>query len=588
MSAAPDAVGRRRGRTLGVLLVLLLCGGLQVLTLPPRAWWWLQPLLWVPPLFVLSRLTPGRAMLAGWLVGAAACFVGLYWVAELLETFAHLPPVLCFAALVGVSLLWGFHLGIFGWALGAIRRGSGAWWPVAVAAWFVACELLDPQFFPWFQGVGWLRMPRFFGVVSLAGVPAVSFFSLLCAALLTGGVEALLDRRRFRPEADAPGRALLRGGAVALVFVIVAVGWSSWRLALFDRLQEEAGVVRVALVQDNQGIDGRKELRRASKTAVTDDLAALSGEAASLDPDIDVFVWPEAALRGKPTLKRHRAARRLLRATGAELWTGASTRIRGEHGKLRYNSAYRLTAGGDLGPRYDKVLLLPFGEYDPMDRLLPTLKRSEKITWTSPGDGHVVQHTPHGRICFLICYEAIRRPFGRATRRAGAELLVNVTFDGWYGDTTCPHQHLALSLVRSAELGLPLVRGAGTGISAVADARGVELARTRLFERTVLVVDVPLATLPSVYAVLGDWFAWLCVLASALLIGLRPGPIAPTSRRRWIQLSAVWISCATVPLAWLADPYVLWPAWVCWGAVLVSLLAVAGLLGGRGRGRNEP
>jgi apolipoprotein N-acyltransferase len=102
--------------------------------------------------------------------------------------------------------------------------------------------------------------------------------------------------------------------------------------------------------------------------------------------------------------------------------------------------------------------------------------------------------------------------------RDGLNLLVNLTFDGWFGDTAEPHQHLMLALVQSAQHGVPLVRSTGTGISAIADARGVVTARGGVMQREVVVGDVRPVRVPSPYTALGDWFAWACAAISALLL----------------------------------------------------------------------
>jgi apolipoprotein N-acyltransferase len=114
----------------------------------------------------------------------------------------------------------------------------------------------------------------------------------------------------------------------------------------------------------------------------------------------------------------------------------------------------------------------------------------------------------------FICYEAIFPDFVRGFATRGADLLVNVTNDGWYGRTSAPYQHLAMARFRAVENGRYLVRAANTGITAVVDTRGRVLARTSLFERTVLVREVPLVTGTTFYARHGDVFAWACLGAT--------------------------------------------------------------------------
>jgi apolipoprotein N-acyltransferase len=119
---------------------------------------------------------------------------------------------------------------------------------------------------------------------------------------------------------------------------------------------------------------------------------------------------------------------------------------------------------------------------------------------------------------FLICYEAIQSAFVRAALDGDVNLLVNVTIDAWYGDTSEQSQHLMLAAAQSAMNGVPLVRSTTTGISAIVDARGVITDQTGVFTREALVGEVRPLRVPGLYARLGDWFAWACVLMSAALI----------------------------------------------------------------------
>jgi apolipoprotein N-acyltransferase len=144
----------------------------------------------------------------------------------------------------------------------------------------------------------------------------------------------------------------------------------------------------------------------------------------------------------------------------------------------------------------------------------------------TPGKDFSVGAVDGHRMGGFICYEAIFPEIVRQFAARGAELLVNVTNDGWYGRTSAPHQHLAMALFRAVENGRYLVRAANTGITAVVDTRGRILARTGLFEQTVLVRDVPLLTETTFYTRHGDVFAWTCAalalaLTAAALV-LRP------------------------------------------------------------------
>jgi apolipoprotein N-acyltransferase len=163
--------------------------------------------------------------------------------------------------------------------------------------------------------------------------------------------------------------------------------------------------------------------------------------------------------------------------------------------------------------------LVPFGEYVPLQPLLTlggrvAAKVVQQVADFTPGTAATVAEADGHRLGAFICYEAI---FPHLTRRfpaQGAELLVNITNDGWYGRTSAPYQHLAMAVFRAVENERYLVRAANTGITAVVDPRGRVLASTALFDRTVLVHDAGFVASRTFYSRYGDVFAWSCLAAA--------------------------------------------------------------------------
>ena len=137
----------------------------------------------------------------------------------------------------------------------------------------------------------------------------------------------------------------------------------------------------------------------------------------------------------------------------------------------------------------------------------------------TPGSEHVLGRVEGHPVGATICYEAIFPDLVRGFAQGGAEMLVNITNDGWYGRSSAPYQHLAMASFRAVENGKYLVRAANTGISAVVDPRGRVLESTALFEATVLVRDVPFVPGTTFYARHGDVLAWTCFALAVLLTG---------------------------------------------------------------------
>ena len=179
-----------------------------------------------------------------------------------------------------------------------------------------------------------------------------------------------------------------------------------------------------------------------------------------------------------------------------------------------FNSAIRMQSDGQVDRRYDKNVLFPFGEYMPLEDWIPALRRIQGVGDLTRGEELLVFKSPLASFVFLICYEAIHSSYVRTGVRQDLELLVNITYDAWYGDTAAPHEHLMLSAIQAAQYGLPLIRAATTGLSVFVDARGCITEMGELFQRQFLVREVKKVRVFSPYAHLGDWFAWGTVLVS--------------------------------------------------------------------------
>ncbi len=547
---------------------LVISGAVQAVISPPLNLWWLHPVSFVPALWVLRRLTGGRALLAGWVMGVAANTAIFPWIVHTVRTFSNLPTFAAVLCLLAFAMFWGFYAAVFGWGLGAITRRAGPWWPVALAAWFTACEYLNPQLFPYYQGVAWYQLPWIFLVTGLLGVPGMTFLVLLCNAVILAAIEG---RRRRSPTA----RVVRLNAAALAVCVAVALGYSQVRLRKIDAAEATAPVTRFALVQTNLDVFAARALRMRSRFAEVNRYVDQSIEAKEADPGIQVLVYPEGALRGLVGSPHNMRAREFVRDFGVELWTGAGTQSTWEDGTPGYqNSAVRISGDGEVSDDYDKNILLPFGEFMPLAGVFPILRKIDGVGNFIPGDGLKLFESPHGTFVFLICYEAIRTRYVREGVRRGSDVLVNITYDAWFGDTANPSQHLMLSAIQSAVFGVPLIRSATTGISAFVDARGMIVEESKVFTKATLVRDVKRVRVPSVYGAVGDWFAWLCIVASgALLIGGFAGT-PPWRRRTWAAWCGVLVAVSAAPLSWLPNRYLPTGDWLAWAVAMGCVVAI--------------
>ncbi|MBW2509445.1 MAG: apolipoprotein N-acyltransferase [Deltaproteobacteria bacterium] len=499
-----------RRDTLLALVALLFSGLVQPLISAPHNLYWLHPWALAPGLYVLCQLSAKRAFFGGWLMGMAANLGIFYWFAETVSVFGKLPYVVGLAALLLFAAVASLYSAFFGWGLGYLRAVSGPAWPFAAAAWFVTCEFLNPQLFPYYHGISLYRVPELFLVTSVTGVLGLSFQMILWNLLLVAAAEhrrgiGRLNRRGWQVSALV----------VALMFA-ATLGISAWQSGRIEAAEAQASSLRIAIVQPNLDIPERRRIRAAgaARRHVEQSRAALE-----TNPEIDVFLWSEGALRRSPSDSANLPVFDFIRESRREIWTGARTVEQIEGEKRFYNAAYLLRRDGSIGKRYDKIKLLPFGEYVPFVDLFPVLGRLPGTSHFTAGQRvTLLDSETSARASFLICYEAILREFVRRNIPDQANLIVNITYDAWFGDTSCASQHLMMAAARSAELGMPMVRAATTGISAVVDARGVITHQTAPFTEETLVADVRPVRVPTLYGTLGDWFPSSATLVSLSLL----------------------------------------------------------------------
>jgi apolipoprotein N-acyltransferase len=501
------------------LLALMFSGSVQAWIAPPSSFVWLHPIAWVPAFAVFARLDGRRAFFAGWLVGTSANLTIFSWLAATVTRYGGLPLPVAMLVLLLFAATSGLYAGIFAWGFGPIRRVAGAGWPFAIAIWFCAVEFLNPQIFGYLQGVAWYQHPRIFLITAFGGVTAMSFLVILANTSLLQGLEVARARA---PHARAHRRPWAINATVAAALALAAVAYSGARLEQIAEIESNTPPLRAAIIQPNHTIERRHQLARAGVEAFAADLIEQSLEAideARARGGLDVLVWPEGALRADPLDSRHRPVRALARERGIEIWTGANHRASdADGGRIAHNSAFRIDRYGKVDRRYDKNILVPFGEYVPLADRIPALDAIPAVARFDAGVDTPTYTTEETKFVFLICYEAIRSGYVRAAISGGANLMVNVTVDAWYGDSAEQSQHLMLAAIQSALHGIPMLRATTTGISAVVDARGQITSRTGVFTRESLVTEARPMRLPGSYTRKGEWLAWGSVMASAALL----------------------------------------------------------------------
>ena len=492
--------------------VAFLAGAVSALALPPFSAF---PLLWLTiPILVwlidgavarddagaLRRLLPAAAV--GWSFGFGYFLAGLWWIGSAFlvdaDKFAWLMPFAVVAMPAGLALFWAL-----GAALARLFWPEG--WPriLFFAVAFTSVEWLRGHVltgFPW-NAFGYTLTPV---PVMMQSASLVGVWGLTLAAFIVFAAPALLA---------APERSGRRGRYLFLAFAAALfaahVGFGAFRLA--SASDATLADVRLRIVQP--AIEQSEKWQEENEDAILRRHLELSDAAASPErsgiDSVTHLVWPESAF---PFLLTDRpdalAALATLLPDGTTLLTGAarSERIDPNAPAAIFNSVYVIGDDGEILDAYDKVRLVPFGEFLPFQSSLESLGLRQLTQLPGGFSAGPRRRTLPlaGAPSFspLICYEIIFP--GAATdpgNRPG--WLLNLTNDAWFGDTPGPRQHFLEARLRAVEEGLPLVRAANSGISAIVDAHGRVMASLGVGRAGVVDGELPVALPPTIYGLYG-------------------------------------------------------------------------------------
>ncbi|MFD0381129.1 apolipoprotein N-acyltransferase [Streptomyces sp. NPDC127112] len=511
----PEGLSRRsrRWRAAGAVAA----GAVPCLAFPAPALWWLAYVALVPWMLLLRSAPTGRrAALEGWLGGAGFIVAVHHWLLPSLHVF--LVPL---AALLG--LLW------IPWAVLVRELLGGAPAPgrAAVALLLVPAGWLLSELARSWQGLGgpwgllgasqW-QVPAVLRLASVGGVWLVSLLvvAVNCAVVLL----VAAPRARVAAVASVAGCAVLTG-----------VVW------LWLPRPEPAGGLRVAVVQPGplEGADSGEQ-RFAAEERLTSGLAAAHP---------DLVVWGESSvgadLAARPDLSRRLAE--LSARVGAPLLVNVDARRSDRPGI--YKSSVLVGPRGLTGDRYDKMRLVPFGEYIPARPVLGWATSVGKAAGEDRmrGAAPVIMDLPGGaRIGPLVCFESAFPDMSRHLAEEGAGVLVAQSSTSTFQDSWAPAQHASLAALRAAETGRPVVHATLTGVSAVFGPSGERVgAGLPTSARTAAVYEVPLARGTTLFVRFGNWPGGAALAALALYCAARgaravragrsaPAPSAPPAR----------------------------------------------------------
>jgi apolipoprotein N-acyltransferase len=280
-------------------------------------------------------------------------------------------------------------------------------------------------------------------------------------------------------------------------------------------MEDQAKSWNVGVIQGN--IDQSRKWDPAFQQETLRRYNYLSLQAANATPRPDLLVWPETAapfFYGIDETLTAKLVAIIQKAQVPVLFGSLGVTLVAGQPRLQ-NRAYLVSDNGTLLGAYAKQHLVPFGEYVPYQRLLFFVhKLVEVVGEFVPGNNSTPLAINGHKLGVLICYEGVFPELSRRTVQKGADVLVNITNDAWYGNTSAPYQHLEIARWRSIEFRVPLVRSANSGVSAIYDASGSPLGTIPLNMEGELVAAIRPIKLKTFYAIWGDLFAWFCVIIS--------------------------------------------------------------------------
>jgi apolipoprotein N-acyltransferase len=485
------------------IAVTLFSASLLSLLAPPANWHWMHWFVFLPIFWVLREDTARQNRWYGYLYGVFSVALLFRWIVDTITLFSPIPWIVSVGILLLFAAVFGAPYVLIWSAVHPLRKRIGTWWVVVLPAVAVVTEWLSTYIilFPYHHGASQYRVPYTWQLISVTGIWGLTYLIYLvnCA-----WAEVLYRRREGREGFPVYAVA----GSLAALSAVVIFG--AVRYDKIERSLRTAPVVRMGQVQLATTM-----VERMEKNAIEafDEWVDLTKR---FKPgQVDIMVWSEGSCPYYLSDKRNRKPIAQIAKRGQfEFIIGAGARdpVPGSSTKdfHIFNTVYFFDENGGMTGRYDKMVPLPFGEYLPGSRWFPRLAGLiPGVGNFRPGTVPTVVEGRHMRVATPICYEAI---LGRVCRQyESPDVLVNVTNDGWFGDTAAPHQHAMLAAIRATELGVPMFRAAYSGVSLIVEPHGHIYAETEPFTEVARITELRAATVPTVYARFGDWFVWLCM-----------------------------------------------------------------------------
>jgi apolipoprotein N-acyltransferase len=503
--------------------LVLLSAALQILIFPLPGLYWLSWVAVAPLLIALRRArtpdalqvdaslrlepaSPWQAFLLAYACGTLWYLGTCYWVFDTMRNYGGLSIPVALLVLLVACMYMGIYHGMFGLLLAVAAGGKSMQRRALAIAPFlwVAVELARTRIsaFPWeLLGYTQTNNSMLTRLAPLTGVYGLSLEIMLVNSVFAAAFLVPKNRRKWLLAAAVGAAAVLQAGQLLSPPAVPA---------------DHAAL----LVQQNIPAESRWTTDYFQGTLRDLTWISLHPPGGKDGQHFDLIVWPEspspfflndASFRGVVAdLARQSKSWLLVGSIGVQSASLSPARESEE-----FNSAGLISPSGELAGRYDKTHLVPFGEYVPFKKFIPFMDMlTDQIGNFSWGHSRAALEAGGQRLGVSICYESIFPDEVREYARRGADVLINLTNDGWYGDSGAWKQHLEMTQMRAIENGRWLLIGTNTGVTASVDPYGRIVAATGRKFRTTLTAPYGLLSGTTFYTRNGDWFAYLCAIIS--------------------------------------------------------------------------
>ncbi|MHB8483673.1 MAG: apolipoprotein N-acyltransferase [Nitrospiria bacterium] len=481
--------------------------------------WDQEALAWVafiPLLLSLEKKFPARAFYLGWVAGVVFFFGSLNWIITTIVTYGQISWITGFFAFSLMVIILSLYFGAFAWGIAYCSNILHFPKTIYIPTLWTALEFIRGHFFipfPWVS-LGYsqyLHLPLI-QISDLTSVYGISFLIMLVNTVLFEIIAVFYFHGK---EASPSSRFSWLPLACTLFVFLLVLSYGYIRLIPPD---VPAKSVKISVVQGN--IDQNKKWDEKFRNKTLSYYEDLSREADKNHPDM--IIWPETSVPFlfEQELKYQTELKRFVKDLRTPLLFGSPSVTRSSRGEEWFNSAYLLNSDGNRVDRYDKMNLVPFGEYVPFQSLLFFVNKiTEGIGDFRSGERHTVFQLPNHPFGTLICFEVIFPELFRQFVNKGAVFMTTITNDAWFGRSSAPYQHFSMVVFRAIENRTPIARAANTGISGFIDSRGKIEEMTPLFVSAQLTYELKYYGERTFYTRHGDIFGWGILTTGLLIIG---------------------------------------------------------------------